>query len=141
MSTFAAFMETLGAAFNDLDAYATVEREIESLRQEGSCASYYAQMVSVLSRLRWDVNSVRIHFFRKGLKYILKDAKVEKSPPPTFQLFAWACIVLDNELYARIREKKSKVFRTNSLAQNLVSSNIPPIFNIPNIITPKENLN
>lgn len=122
-TSFAAFMEALGAAFDDPDAYATAEREIESLRQEGSCASYYAQMVSVLSRLGWDVDSVKIHFFRKGLKENLKDALVGKSLPSTFLEFASACIVLDNELYARIREKKVKGIPYNFAHPKSDSSN------------------
>ncbi|KAI0990893.1 hypothetical protein K3495_g17294, partial [Podosphaera aphanis] len=52
-STYEEFMEALGAAFDDLDSYATAERDLEAARQAGSCAAYYAQMVSIFSRLGW----------------------------------------------------------------------------------------
>ncbi|KAI0993087.1 hypothetical protein K3495_g15097 [Podosphaera aphanis] len=37
--TFSDFIEAVRAAFNDPDSYATAERQLEALRQEGSCAA------------------------------------------------------------------------------------------------------
>lgn len=70
--TYASFIEALGAAFDDPDAYATAERELETIRQTGSCANYYAHIVSIFSRLKWQEEGVKIHFLRKGLKTPLR---------------------------------------------------------------------
>ncbi|POS84717.1 hypothetical protein EPUL_004858, partial [Erysiphe pulchra] len=43
-------IESLGAAFDDLDAY---EREFDILKQDSSCAAFYAQIASIFSRLDW----------------------------------------------------------------------------------------
>lgn len=107
--SFETFIKALAAAFDDPDAYATAERELESLKQDGSCAAYYAKMVSLFSQLGWTESKVQIHHFRLGLKDNVKDALVGKNPPQTFPEFATFCIILDNKLYARIRERKSKV--------------------------------
>lgn len=105
--TFPDFLEALRAAFDDPDAYATSERQLEALRQDGSCAAYYAKIVSIFSLLGWTEQRVQIHHFRKGLKELLKDALVGKKMPTTFPEFATQCIALDNEIFARLREKKS----------------------------------
>ncbi|KAI1000731.1 hypothetical protein K3495_g7464 [Podosphaera aphanis] len=49
-STYDEFMEALGAAFDDPDSYATAERDVEAVRQAGSCVAYYAKIVSIFSR-------------------------------------------------------------------------------------------
>lgn len=54
LTSYAVFMMSLGAALDDPDAYATVERELGLIRQEGSCATYCAQIVSIFSRLGWE---------------------------------------------------------------------------------------
>lgn len=121
-TTFESFINALGPAFDDPDSYATAERELESLRQDGSCAAYYAKMISLFSQLGWLEPKVQIHHFRLGLKDHVKDALVGKNPPKTFPEFAALCIALENDLYARLREKKSK---SNSFAQNLLLNPVP----------------
>lgn len=68
-TTFESFINALGAAFDDPDLYATAKRELESLRQDGSCAAYYAKIVSLFSQLGWVEPKIQIHHFCKGLKY------------------------------------------------------------------------
>ena len=120
-TTFAEFLQSLRAAFDDPDAYATSERQLEALRQEASCAAYYAKIVSLFSLLGWAEPKVQIHHFRKGLKEVLKDALVGKKMPVTFPEFAAECITLDNEIFARIREKKS----SNSPESNQTFNPLP----------------
>lgn len=124
-SKFEDFINALRAAFDDPDTYATAEREILFLRQDGSCAAYYAKMISLFSQLGWYEEKVRIHHFRQGLKDSLKDALVGKQTPKSFPEFAAFCIALDNEIYARLREKR----------QNLSQPVRPKPFTSPQTIT------
>ncbi|KAI0991507.1 hypothetical protein K3495_g16680, partial [Podosphaera aphanis] len=105
-ATFVEFLEALRAAFDDPDSYATAESQLESTRQETSCAAYYARIVSTFALLGWVDPKVQIYHFRKGLKETLKDALVGRKMSSTFTEFATECIQLDNEMFARSREKK-----------------------------------
>ncbi|KAI0998497.1 hypothetical protein K3495_g9701 [Podosphaera aphanis] len=96
-----------GAAFDDPDSYATATRQLDSLHQDASCAAFYARAVSVFSLLDWTEEPVLIYHFRKGLKENLKDALVGKTLPKKFGESASFFITLDNDIYARIREKKN----------------------------------
>lgn len=78
---FSDFTDALSAALDDPDAYATSERQLDALRQEGSCASYYAKSIAIFAALGWSDSKVQIHHFRKGLKEVLKDALVGKKCP------------------------------------------------------------
>ena len=100
-ATFSEFLESLRAAYDDPDAYATSERQIEALRQETSCASYYAKMMSLFSQLGWAEPRVQIHYFLRGLKDIVKDVLIGKNMLTTFSEYSSVCIALDSEIYAR----------------------------------------
>ncbi|KAI1001337.1 hypothetical protein K3495_g6862 [Podosphaera aphanis] len=115
--SYSAFITAPAAAFDDPDSYATATRQLDSLHQDSSCAADYARAVSVFSRLEWTEEPVLIYHFRKGLKENLKDALVGKTLPKGFSEFASLCIALDNDIYARIREKKSKP-QTNMPSHN-----------------------
>lgn len=93
------------AGFADPDQYATAEREIENLNQRGSCSSYYSQFVALIAQLGWTEDSVKIHYFRRGLKDSIKDNLVGKDCPTTISEFAALCVKLDNQIEARRREK------------------------------------
>lgn len=112
--TFTSFLSNLRAAFDDPDSYATAERDLESLKQDSSCAGYYAKMVSLFSQLGWTEDKVQIHHFRRGLKSSVKDALVGKEMSDNFSAFATTCISLDNDLYARILEKKHEPIAASS---------------------------
>ncbi|RKF73274.1 hypothetical protein GcM1_245169 [Golovinomyces cichoracearum] len=60
---FDSFLKSLRAAFDDPDSYATAEIELESLKQDGSCAAYYASMISLFAQLGWTEPRVQIHHF------------------------------------------------------------------------------
>lgn len=123
--SFTSFIDALGAAFDDPDEYATAERELESLKQDGSCATYYAKMVSLFSRLGWTESKVQIHHFRMGLKDSVKDSLVGKKLPTEFPEYATYCISLDNEIFARLREKRrylqSKTYSYHSINLDQIS--------------------
>lgn len=104
---YSEFLEGLMAGFVDPDQYATAEREIEVLVQRGSCSSYYSQFVALIAQLGWTEDSVKIHYFRRGLKESVKDLLVGKDCPTTITDFAALCIKLDNQLEAHRNEKKN----------------------------------
>ncbi|RKF77247.1 hypothetical protein GcM1_221060 [Golovinomyces cichoracearum] len=87
-ASFDGFLNSLHAAFDDSDSYATAQRELESIKQDGYCAVYYASMISLFAQLDWTEPRVQIHHFRRCLKDTLKDALV------------------GNEIFARLREKR-----------------------------------
>lgn len=132
--SYASFIEALGAAFDDPDAYATAERELDSLKQDTSCAAFYAQIVSIFSRLDWREEKVKIYFFKKGLKETIRDALVGRTLPRKFDDFANICIALDNEIYARMREKKSHNQSTPISHKLPTPHNNLPLVNKPSII-------
>lgn len=124
--SFTDFIDALRAAFDDPDEYATAERELDTLKQDGSCATYYAKIVSLFSRLGWTESKVKIHHFRTGLKDSVKDALIGKRLPTEFTEYATNCISLDNEIFARLRERR-KIPSTKNLplSFNQPGSNIP----------------
>ncbi|KAI0998468.1 hypothetical protein K3495_g9726 [Podosphaera aphanis] len=105
-ATFVEFLEALRAASDDPDSYATAEPQLQLTRQKTSCAAYYARIVSIFALLGWADPKVQIYHFRKGSKETLKDALVGRKMSSTFTEFATECIQLDNEMFARSREKK-----------------------------------
>lgn len=110
--SYAEFLDGLQAGFADPDAYATAERDLESLTQEKSCSAYYSQFIGLISQLGWNENAVKIHYFRQGLKDNIKDRLVGRDLPDTIEEFAALCIKLDNQIQARLHERKNPRFRT-----------------------------
>lgn len=104
-TSYSAFLEGLKAGFADPDAYATAEREIETLSQKHSCSAYYSQFVGIIAQLGWTEDAVKIHYFRQGLKEEIKDMLVGRDLPETIIDFASLCIKLDNQIHARSRER------------------------------------
>ncbi|KAI0994656.1 hypothetical protein K3495_g13525 [Podosphaera aphanis] len=104
--TYEEFTEALGAAFDDPDSYTTAERGFEAARQAGSWAAFMPK----LSQFSPDWVGKRARsestIFGKGFKDSVKDGLVGKSLPKIFLEFASECITLDNEIFARIREKR-----------------------------------
>ena len=90
------FMDVLGVAFDDPDSYATAEKELESLRQETSCAAYYPRMVSTFFLTRLKRRESSYSFFRRGLNESFKDALVGKKLQTMFAEFVTICVALDN---------------------------------------------
>jgi hypothetical protein len=106
--TYGEFLEDLQASFDDPDSYATSERALQSLKQEGSCANYYTQFISLISKLCWSDSPPIISMFKAGLKDSVKDALVTQRPPmDSLANFAKHCIELDNAHYSRQLEKKA----------------------------------
>lgn len=106
-ATYREFLAGLEAGFADPDSYATAERELEELAQTASCSSYYSKFVALLSQLKWTEDAVKIHYFRRGLKDAIKDKLVGRDLPIKISDFAALCIQLDNQIEARLREKKN----------------------------------
>lgn len=109
--SYAEFLDGLQAGFADPDAYATAERDLESLTQEKSCSAYYSQFIGLISQLGWNENAVKIHYFRQGLKDNIKDRLVGRDLPDTIEEFAALCIKLDNQIQARLHERKNPRLR------------------------------
>ncbi|CAD6501103.1 BgTH12-01357 [Blumeria graminis f. sp. triticale] len=126
--SFATFIDALRSAFDDPDPYSTAERELNSICQTGSCSTYFAKISSIFSRLGWSEQKCLIHHFRKGLRENIKDALVGMDKPELFAEYAALCISLDNQLYARQREKELEIQKTYTRRENAQShrfSNIP----------------
>ncbi|CAD6501418.1 BgTH12-01670 [Blumeria graminis f. sp. triticale] len=104
--TYATFIDALRSVFDDPDPYSTAEIELNSICQTGSCSTYYAKISSIFSRLGWSEQKCIIYHFHKGLRENIKDALVGKNKPTSFTEYAALCISLDNQLYARQREKR-----------------------------------
>jgi hypothetical protein len=100
------FFSALQAAFDNLDALGTVERDLWALKQETSCLAYYLKFVPLVSTLGWTSNTVKITYFCRGLKENLKDLLVGRDMPLDFSSYANKCISLDNDLFTRQKEKK-----------------------------------
>ena len=106
-ASYADFLNGLKAGFGDPDEYATAERELETLTQQTSCSSYYSQFVGLISQLGWKEDAVKIHYFRQGLKDNIKDQLIGRFLPDTTEEFPALCINLDNQIRARLQERKN----------------------------------
>ena len=104
--TYSEFFSALQAAFDDPDALGIAERDLWALKQETSCSAYYSKFVPLVSIFGWTSNTVKITYFCRGLKENLKDLLVGRDMPLNFSFYANKCISLDNDLFARQKEKK-----------------------------------
>lgn len=116
-SSYRDFLNGLKAGFADPDAYATAERDIETISQKSSCSAYYSQFVALIAQLGWTEDAVKIHYFRRGLKDSIKDILVGRELPTSICDFANLCIKLDNQIEARTQERRgSKQFRNSNMS-------------------------
>lgn len=106
-ATYSEFLSGLEAGFADPDSQATAEREIKGLKQTGSCSAYYSRFTALTSQLGWAQDSVKIMFFRDGLKPSIRAMLLGRDVPRNISDFAALCIKLDNEIHAWTRETKS----------------------------------
>jgi hypothetical protein len=97
--TWAAFSQSLAAAFDDPDRIATAERELKKLEQGKKTASaYHAEFVSVVAVLGLDARA-KISAFRNGLSKEVRQLLASQVAPPTdFDQFVNLIIKLDNNL-------------------------------------------
>ena len=65
-TNWATFVEAIRAAFDDTDAYQTMEGQILSLKQGRDCSSYYTAFIPLATILNYDGHT-KIYYFRIGL--------------------------------------------------------------------------
>ena len=79
--SWASFIQALKAAFDDPDAYQTVEEKIHKLKQRNrDCAKYYAEFITHATILEWDERT-KISFFKKGLDKELQKLLLTNTDP------------------------------------------------------------
>ena len=115
ITSYKTFIASLESTFGDIDAKATAERQLRSLRQTSSASSYSTSFQQIVSFLEWDDAALSYAFYN-GLKDSVKDELAKDDRPATLSALMEKAIKIDNRQFERSREKQA------SLARSLASS-------------------
>ena len=128
MTNWETFKDTLISTLGDPDRERTLTRQLQSLRQNKSCASYATEFFKLSTFLLWN-NEALIAQFYSGLKPEIKDAlAIQDRTFDTVEDLSAACIRLDNRLYERRTDDKKDNDRKTSAP---FRSNLPPTQTAP----------
>lgn len=101
------FEEAIKAAFGDPDEERTAERQLTLLKQKGPASEYAAKFRQLSSKLDWPDEPLMTQFYA-GLKEEVKDELAKQDRPDEFADFVKMAVRIDNRLYERRLEKRSR---------------------------------
>jgi hypothetical protein len=125
MNNLDTFIGRFKEAFGDPDEEATAERNLFSLRQKGSAATYAADFQRYASLLSWDKQALKAQYYR-GLKEQIKDEFARTGKPETFQEMVTQSIRIDNRLFERSLEKSGSTGVSTTTTTTVGSRNFTP---------------
>lgn len=112
ITSYKTFIASLESTFGDIDAKATAERQLRSLRQTSSASSYSTSFQQIVSFLEWDDAALSYAFYN-GLKDSVKDELAKDDRPATLSALMEKAIKIDNRQFERSREKQASLARSN----------------------------
>jgi hypothetical protein len=107
MGSFEDFAQELYQGFGIVDKNRALEERIRRLQQTGSASSYYNELKRLMAPLGWSEDLMMSTFYL-GLKESVKDELCKTDRPKTFAEYATTGIRLDDKIFARQQEKKSR---------------------------------
>ena len=111
ITSYKTFIASLESTFGDIDAKATAERQLRSLRQTSSASSYSTSFQQIVSFLEWDDAALSYAFYN-GLKDSVKDELAKDDRPATLSALMEKAIKIDNRQFERSREKQASLARS-----------------------------
>lgn len=117
MNDFTEFCKELRSMFGDPDEVATAERQLYSLHQRGSAASYVADFTRWSAIVNWNDEALCAQFYR-GLKDPIKDELARTDKPKDLKTYKDVAVRIDTRLFERHLEKdrSTKPFESNRFA-------------------------
>ena len=112
VTNYKTFLASLESTFGDIDAKATAERQLRSLRQTTSASSYSTSFQQIVSFLEWDDAALGYAFYN-GLKDSVKDELAKDDRPASLSALMEKAIKIDNRQFERSREKQASLARSN----------------------------
>jgi hypothetical protein len=112
VTNYKTFLASLESTFGDIDAKATAERQLRSLRQTTSASSYSTSFQQIVSFLEWDDAALGYAFYN-GLKDSVKDELAKDDRPASLSALMEKAIKIDNRQFERNREKQASLARSN----------------------------
>ena len=112
ITNYKTFLASLESTFGDIDAKATAERQLRSLRQTTSASSYSTSFQQIVSFLEWDDAALGYAFYN-GLKDSVKDELAKDDRPASLSALMEKAIKIDNRQFERNREKQASLARSN----------------------------
>jgi Retrotransposon gag protein len=112
LTSYSAFLASLESTFGDVDAKATAERQLRSLRQTSSASAYSTSFQQIVSFLEWDDAALGYAFYN-GLKDSVKDELAKDDRPASLTALMEKAIKIDNRQFERSREKQASLARSN----------------------------
>lgn len=107
--TYAAFEEALRADYGGLHEIQIAERELDELRQRGSCIDYTTEFLRITALLSWNDEALR-SAYRRGLSSEIKDQLIHEKRGDTLQ----DLIIIAKEIDGRIRERNMEKYGDRS---------------------------
>ena len=108
VTNYKTFLVSLESTFGDIDAKATAERQLRSLRQSTSASSYSTSFQQIVSFLEWDDAALGYAFYN-GLKDSVKDELAKDDRPASLSALMEKAIKIDNRQFERSREKQASL--------------------------------
>ena len=112
LDNFDMFAHAVQSTFGDPDQTATAERQLHSLRQTTSVASYATDFRRLALDTQWNDSALTAQFYR-GLKDLIKDEIAKMERPTSLEDLIEISIRLDN----RIQDRRLEKFSTFSSPQ------------------------
>ena len=112
VTNYKTFLASLESTFGDIDAKATAERQLRSLRQTTSASSYSTSFQQIVSFLEWDDAALSYAFYN-GLKDSVKDELAKDDRPASLSALMEKAIKIDNRQFERSREKQALLACSN----------------------------
>ena len=112
VTNYKTFLASLESTFGDIDAKATAERQLRSLRQTTSASAYSTSFQQIVSFLEWDDAALGYAFYN-GLKDSVKDELAKDDRPASLSALMEKAIKIDNRQFERNREKQASLARSN----------------------------
>lgn len=103
--TYDGFKRMIMRTFGEVDTAKQAMRQLRTLKQKGSAATYAAEFQRHSAKTNWN-DPALISAFDAGLKDTIKDALVLEKKPKTIEEAIDQAIRIDNRLYERHLEKK-----------------------------------
>ena len=103
--TFDGFKEKLMRVFGEVDEKRQASREVQSLKQRGSAATYTAEFQRNAVKTGWNDEALKEQYYR-GLKDAVKDDIAREERPEALEDLIELAIKIDNRNYERALEKR-----------------------------------
>lgn len=116
-SSYANFETELRDTFGNPDERRQAERDLQNCKQKTSVSAYFAEFQQIVSRLGWTDDSLRERFYT-NLKDSVKDEIAVRDQPADFAAYAKLCILIDDRIYERQKEKRGGRTSTRTYTPN-----------------------